>query len=235
MTIQADAQGAIPGTDIELYDLDLTALGGPIFYFTRMVHPTDPVITWRGHPYVPIPVSITGFEKSAKGALPQPKLQVSNLDITVLMGVVKEYQDLLGATVTRWRTYSQYLDGQPMADPDAHFHPDIFQVEQKTNQDESTIEWLLSASIDQQGKLLPGRQILRDVCTHRYRLPVLGSFDYTKATCPYTGSACFDFMGVGSTQDNDQCGKRLSDCKLRFGNDPLPYQGFPGVARVRLA
>lgn len=30
----------------------------------------------------------------------------------------------------------------------------------------------------------------------------------------------------------DRCGKCISDCKKRFGNNPLPYGGFPGLLRV---
>ncbi len=32
----------------------------------------------------------------------------------------------------------------------------------------------------------------------------------------------------------DRCGKKLSDCRLRFGADPLglPFGAFPGMMRI---
>jgi lambda family phage minor tail protein L len=37
-----------------------------------------------------------------------------------------------------------------------------------------------------------------------------------------------------SDSTKDVCGKRLTSCKLRFGqNNPLPYGGFPAAALTR--
>ena len=90
--------------------------------------------------------------------------------------------------------------------------------------------------MDQEGRKLPGRQVLKDACTHIYRFPDgMGDFDYTNATCPYVGTDYFEATGA-STNDPalDKCGKKLSDCRLRFGqHGVLPTRAFPGVARVR--
>ncbi|MHC1728582.1 MAG: phage minor tail protein L [Syntrophobacteraceae bacterium] len=45
----------------------------------------------------------------------------------------------------------------------------------------------------------------------------------------------FDASGVPCVAGNDVCGKKLSDCRLRFrGRMPLPTTAFPGLARVRV-
>jgi lambda family phage minor tail protein L len=153
----------------------------------------------------------------------------------VFQNIVNQYGDLIGCEVSRVRTFQQFLDGQLEADPTAYFGPDTFKVERKTDENPVYIEWELSASIDQQGVKLPRRQVLRDTCSLMYRVwnASTNSFDYTHATCPYTGSAYFDVHDNATTAAQDTCSLRLSSCKLRFQPAPLPYGGFPGVARVQ--
>jgi hypothetical protein len=53
--------------------------------------------------------------------------------------------------------------------------------------------------------------------------------------CPYEGTSYFTQTGQTTTKPFDRCSRQLDNgCKLRFGNDPLPFGGFPGAARVRL-
>jgi lambda family phage minor tail protein L len=99
------------------------------------------------------------------------------------------------------------------------------------------IEWQLSSAIDQQGVTLPGRQVLRDTCTHTYRSfnTVTQTFDYSNATCPYTGALSFGLDDAPSGASGDICSKQLSGCKKRFGNNGnLPTRAFPGVGRVQV-
>ena len=186
--------------------------------------------------YTPVDIEFTDFEINGTGQLPQPKLRVANSN-QVFQSIINTYGDLLGCTVSRVRTFRRFLDGEDEADPSAFFGPDTYRVERKAAENMVFIEWELSASIDQEGKLLPGRVILRDTCTWRYRRwnPATSTFNYSKATCPYTGSAYFNRVGVATSDPSkDVCGRRLSDCKKRFGANPLPTASFPGVARVRL-
>jgi phage-related protein len=102
------------------------------------------------------------------------------------------------------------------------------------------VEWELSAAIDQEGRMLPGRQFLRDVCTRRYRRyaptdPAAAGDGYVYPKifpCPYTGSNAFTALGVGTTVANDVCGRKVSDCRLRFPGQALPMGAFPGIGRV---
>ena len=229
MTIKTDIQALELDALVEMFVLDTTNLGGVVYRFVNG-NILGSSVLWQGNTYTPIDIEAEGFEVTSKGTLPTPTIRISN--VTQLMSsVVIANGDLVGATFYRYRTLKKYLDGQPSADPSAQFPPDKYVVDHKSQHNKLMIEWRLAAAMDQQGKLLPGRQILRDVCTHRYRVwdATAGAFDYTKATCPYTGSLYFDEQGVATTNALDACGKRLSDCKLRFGNAPLPTRAFPGV------
>jgi len=236
MSIPATVQAPSVGRLVVLFDLDLAPLGGEVLRFTNNVDAGGATVQWRGHIYVPAEFEADGFEWSGKGALPRPRLRVSNVN-RVFSAAIVEFADLLGARVTRWRTFERYLDNGAEPDPDAHLQPDIYVVERKLAQNKVFVEFELAAAMDQQGRKLPGRQVLRGYCGHRYRRwdAAEGSFDYQQATCPYAEAAMFDRQGnVTADPAADACGKRLSDCRLRFGAAALPTLAFPGVARTRV-
>ena len=83
--------------------------------------------------------------------------------------------------------------------------------------------------MNQQGTLLPKRQIHKNTCTHTYRHWDCNQnqFDYQHATCSYVGARYFNAAGQATSDRLDVCGKRLSDCKARFKNSPLPTRAFP--------
>lgn len=244
-----------PSARIVLFDLDITLIGGPLVHFTEHVKPDQSSIFFGGIEYVPVPISAEGFEVSAQGSLPSPRLRISNV-LGVAASLLQNNENLLGAQVTRIVTYEKFLDGGSEADPNAHFLKDIFIIDRKSEHNNVQIEFELRSLLDQQGSFIPKRQILRDTCTHRYRVhdpnspdqsfPPMqpdraiagertgGPYDYTKTTCPYVGPDLFSFTGVATSEfSNDVCGKKVSDCKLRFEPNPLPFLGFPGVGRTR--
>ncbi len=227
------AQGLVSDDIIHLYELDASVIGGGIYRFTSSAFEEAPV-SFGGNVYAPTPIETDGWEMSSQGTMPRPTLKVANVS-GVLSAVVNEFGDLVGATFRRIRTFRRFLDGMEDADPDAHFPIDVYRIEQKTNQDRVYIEWTLAAAIDQQGRKLPGRQVIQSACTHTYRRfdPETGSFDYSRATCPYAGSACFDAKGKAVSASEDRCSKLLqSGCVKRFGHGDLPTRAFPGVGRA---
>lgn len=233
--LSATVQSATPGELIALFRLDTSSLGGQVMYFTQAAHATVGV-SFGGVYYTPVDVEFEGMETNVGGALPRPKVRVANMN-GVFQQIVNQYGDLKGCQIQRVRTFKHFLDGEPQADPGMYYGPDTFRVERKSDENNVFIEWELSASIDQDGKQLPGRQVIRDTCTFRYRAynPATGNFDYKMAICPYAGAANFDRNGNSvPTRAQDQCGRKLSDCELRFGKkNPLPFGGFPGVGRIR--
>jgi lambda family phage minor tail protein L len=233
MSLSAVVQSPNPGDLVTLFRLDALTVGGGIYYFAQATD-DGAGVSFGGTYYTPIDVEFSDFETNANGSLPTPKMKIANSN-EIIQGLVNSLGDMLGCGVARIRTFSRFLDGQPESDPSAFFGPDIFRIERKVNENPVFIEWELQAAIDQEGKMLPGRQIIRDTCTKRYRSYLRDEFrfDYTKATCPYAGDAYFDSLGQPTTMDKDRCGRRLSDCFNRYGLDAaIPFGGFPGAART---
>jgi lambda family phage minor tail protein L len=232
--IESVAQSLNPGAIVSLYLLDTSSIGGPVLNFVQGTTGSAKIV-YGGVTYEPIDLEMTGFEMNGSGALPTPRVKISNTN-GVVQSIINTYGDLLGCKLQRIRTFDRFLDGQPEADAAAFYGPDVFNVERKVSENPIYVEWELSAAIDQEGKELPGRHIIRDTCLWRYRVynQTTGTFNYSKAQCPYTASAYYTKEGIVTTAPNDQCGRKISDCKLRFGaSNPLPFGGFPGVARMR--
>lgn len=228
-------QSPEPGEIVHMYELDTSILGGPVYRFTSSALESGPVV-FGGYTYAPIPCQTDGWEMTGKGTVPRPRLRVANVN-GLLSQAINEFGDLVNCRFRRIRTFRRFLDGQLDADPNKHWPIDIYRIEQKSNQNKVFVEWTLAAAFDQQGRELPGRQIIQRTCTHRYRRwdAVLQEFDYSKATCPYTGDRFYDTTGAVTSADNDQCSKLLkTGCILRFGKDPLPTRAFPGVGRSSL-
>lgn len=234
MSIQSEGQSLSPAGVISLFTIDTTSVGGPLMYFVMGSQSGEPV-SFGGVEYQPIDVQFEGLEVSGAGALPTPKIRVSNVD-GMAQSLVSTYGELLGCTLYRIRTYTRFLDGQPDADPEAFYGPDIFRFERKTSENGVYVEWELSASIDQEGKQLPGRTVIRNTCLWRYRFfnGSVGKFDYSKAQCPYAGDKYYDINDQEvSDPAKDTPSRRLGCCRARFGrNNPLPFGGFPGVQRI---
>ena len=234
MSLPVVVQSPTPGDLVILFRLDATVIGGGTYYFAQAAE-HDAGVSFGGTYFTPVDVEFSDFETNGNGTLPTPKMKISNSN-EVIQGLVNSLGDMLNCTVTRIRTFSRFLDGKPEADPSAFFGPDTFRIERKTNENPVFIEWELSASIDQEGKMLPGRQVIRDTCTKRYRIWLKDElrFDYSRATCPYAGTSYFDILGQPTSMDKDRCSRRLTGCMSRFGREtPLPFGGFPGAARTR--
>lgn len=238
---EKEIQKFTPDNLVILFAIDCTELGGEILRFTsasydentgEMIGPR--FVTYNGEVYTAIPVEAEGFELSSTGTLPQPKLRVLNSP-SLTSGIIA-LNDMLGATVYRTKTFRCFLDDGSTPDVTAHFPMEIYTLDRKSVQNKVFVEWELAAAMDQQGRMIPNRQIIKDYCTHIYRHydQATGSFDYSQATCPYTGSICYNEKDQAVPASGDRCGKRLSSCKLRFGNNAqLPTRAFPGVSSVR--
>jgi lambda family phage minor tail protein L len=233
VTIYQSAQSLTPGEAVSLFRIDVSSVGGGLLYFVQGSEFSEK-IKFGGIEYQPMDVEFDGLEVTGQGALPSPSIRLSNTD-GIAQAMINTFGDLLGCEVRRIRTFRRHLDGQPDADPSAFFGPDVFLVERKVSENPVYIEWELSASIDQEGRMIPGRVAIRDTCLWRYRVwsSGQGAFDYSKAQCPYTGNRYYDINNLPTTASKDRPSRTLACCKLRFGeNAALPFGGFPGVGRV---
>lgn len=230
-TITSEIQKLEPSAIIELFEMDATAFGGDLLRFHAGTNGLRQNLVWQGSSYTAFPIESSGFDVSGNGQLPRPKLRVANITGAITF-LTLEYDDLLGAKITRRRTLAKYLDAvnfpggtNPSADPDAEFASDIFFVDRKVSETRDVVEFELAAAFDVAGVQLPRRQIIQNVCTWRYR----------GGECGYAGTNYFDANDapVGSA-GLDVCGKRLSSCKARFGaNNPLPFGSFPAAGLTR--
>lgn len=232
MTISSDIQKLDPGAIVDLFELDSSMIaGGDVLYFHAGVNELGNDVVWQGVTYTRFPIEASGFERSSGGSIPQPRIRVAN--VTGLVGALaRELQDLVGAKLTRRRTFVRYLDAvnftggiNPSADPNCGFPDEVWTVERKASENGIFLEFELSAAFDVAGVLLPRRQCIQNICTWRYR----------SAECGYAGGAVATKNDVATSDlAQDDCGKRLASCKLRFGTySELPFGGFPGVGLLR--
>lgn len=232
-------QSLNPGNLVDLYTIDLSVIGFAVqLYFTPSAQSGQNLV-YGGITYVSANVQMSGFKKNSDATTVQPELVIPNIDKGGT-ALVLAYNDLIGAQVTRRRTFQGFLDflsdgvtPNQFADASSQFIPEIWYIEQKTEHTRSSIKFLLASVTDWNGQFLPTRRVWKDLCERTYRFYSGGSFNYTGVTCPYTGSSYFDVNGNATTAAGDYCGKDLKHCTLRYPQpDTLPGYFFPGVERT---
>lgn len=228
--IAADIQSLTPSAEIELFEIDLTPFGDSIYRFHFGTNELQQNLVWAGETYMAWAGQSTGFDRSTSGQSPRPHIVLGNVFGTI-SALVIAYNDCVGAKVTRKRTLKKYLDAvnfpggvNDSADPDAALPDDIFYINRKVSEDNTQVEFELSAAYDVTGVMLPRRQIVQNLCPWKYR----------GGECGYAGTDYFDAQdNPVATAGQDVCSKRLSGCKARFGEDSeLPYGGFPGAGLI---
>jgi phage-related protein len=218
-----------------------------VIRFTAMTGTESNIIFWQGNEYQAYPVEASGFGMNSQGSPPRPTIRASNIT-GALTELCLAYQDLVGATLKRHRTFKKFLDienfktltpdGNPVdkegfpdgknpdADPEQHYPLDVFKVERKTKETEVFVEWELRWFFDLSGVVLPGRVIAQNLCTSFYKsaecgwIPVEGKyFDLTDTACDLA---------------HDACSQSLKACQLRWGEKAaLTFGGYPGAGLVR--
>ncbi|MEO6147180.1 MAG: phage minor tail protein L [Sulfuriferula sp.] len=231
MTIASDIQLPAPGSLVELFVLDLTSVGSIVLYFHVGLNGLLSSVVWQGVTYTAMPMQFEGWEVTGKGQLPRPKARISNAT-GLIATYAKSFNDLVGAKLTRKRTFAKYLDAinlpggvNATADPNVHFPDDVYFVDRKSVENKTLVEFELAAAFDVQGIVLPRRQFIQNVCAWKYR----------SAECGFAGGAvALSNDTPTTTLSLDSCGKRLASCKLRFGTySQLPFGGFPATGLIK--
>jgi len=229
-SVYADLSGLALNAIIELFELhyDSTLHGDSdiLRFHAGSNADVDGNILWNSNSYTRIAIKAEGFEYTNTGTLPRPTLTVANLNrgITELLLGVNETtpgNDLTGAKVVRIRTLKRFLDGETDADPYATFPVEEWFVDRKATETRDVVSFELASKFDLDNKQLPNRQVVANIC----------QWEYKSTECSYTGTDFFDVNdNTVSASAQDKCGKRLSSCKKRFGeNDELPFGSFPGA------
>lgn len=234
--IASQVQKLAAGELVDLFELDAMDLGAvQKYYFTSNTY-NGASIVFNGITYYPLNFEISGFEVSSSGQLPEPSIRLSNIGGAIASAAIT-LGDLVGAKLIRRRTFAKFLDGRVEADVTAQFPVESYVIDQKVSHNKEFLEFKLISFYDYTGIQIPKRQVLRSSCNFRYRIYDGSVFVYpSPLECPYTGSTYFDKDGNPTLDPaEDRCGKRLSDCRLRFPGDntPVPYGGFPMVAKAR--
>ena len=192
------------------YKVSFSSKAEPIYRFTSNINNSNPIV-WQGKSYQPLPVAASGFEVPSDGRLPRPKLRITNPS-GMLSTIVAMNYDFHGCKVTRKRTFAKFLDDDNFppnvsqfedvggtteitrnrqaegenpfgkADPNAHLPDEIYYVYRKTSEDRTGLEFELASILEVEDIKFPGRQMLANHCTFRYRGP-----GCKYGGCPRTG------------------------------------------------
>lgn len=217
---------------IELFDLDLSRVGGGKYYFHNGLNERYENIKWQGFTYEAFPCQMDGITMKASGASNRPTFVCSNL-MGIVTGLVSKYKEMVGGELIKREVYAKFLDKEnfkdnvnPYADPTQE-HVTIYTIERLTKMDIENASFELSLPLEAEGALVPGRIITCDSCAWEYR----------GEGCGYNGNRFFDRFGnpVGSRAE-DECGKRESDCNKRFRpngeNKSIPISMFPSANKI---
>ena len=173
-----------------------------VFRFHNNLKLINSSIFFGGNEYTALPIQADGFETSSKGTAPTPKLSITASEeglktgsFTSFKKFMKDLDDLVGAKVTRTKTFAKHLDRINFyrsnevnssnynllissflpapddfdPDPNAFFPPDIYYIDRKAVETNSLLEFELSSAFDLQEVKLPGRMLLQTSCVWRYR------------------------------------------------------------------
>lgn len=127
------------------------------------------------------------------------------------------------------QVYVEKVIGNPDADASQQMPPEVWFIDRKAAESNDAVEFELASAFDLNGVKLPRRQVISNYCSFRS----IGG--YRGPYCGYTGPAVAKRDGTPTTDmAEDDCGGKLSDCKLRqWPDDQLGFGGFPAAGLMR--
>ena len=184
MTIEQEVKEGFYDSVVELFEFDLSDLpnvsGTEHFYFTNTILPNGQKPRWRrsetsssSQEYEPVPIIASGFDKTTKGQIPQPELQISNI-FGLLSELIESLDDLIGVKVIRRRTLAKYLGNFSTRDFDSYFPSDIFYIERKVSETNMAVTFQLASPFDLEGLQIPRRIVTHNHCLWEYRSNICG-------------------------------------------------------------
>lgn len=146
---------------IELFDIDCTDIPGlgAVYRFTPNINYEAGVysnVMFGGDAYTPFPIEITGYSQNSDGAPARPTLRIAN--VNKLFGMLSfVYADLIGAKVTYYRTFKDYLNTSVKKSA----APLKFTISRKASHNMSMVTFELRSPLDKERMMLPRRQMLK--------------------------------------------------------------------------
>lgn len=145
---------------VELFELDCSQIGGVVYRFTPMTNNNLTEIQFAGQVWQPVPIQSDGFSYSGVDAPAKPTLTISNV-LMQLMSPVISLNDLVGAKLTRYRTFERFLSTGSSPDATAYLPKDVFYISKKIVQNKINIQWELTSALDRSNAHIPRRLFLR--------------------------------------------------------------------------
>lgn len=147
----------------------------------------------------------------------------------LITGINHDFDDALGAVVTRRQVLVKHLDAVNFPNGNADADPTMeavsrYVIEEMAEETFETVTYNLATPVDCDNAIIPARTILADVCQWVYR----------GDGCGYSGGPVADEKDNPTSDiSRDKCSKHLTGCRMRFPKpEPLPYGGYPGSAKV---
>lgn len=232
MSIASELQSLNPSAKLEFFVVDATEQGASeVWRFHNGTNALSDAVVWQGHTYDYLPIQADGFELRGDGPRPRPTLTVGDV-FGVLGAAVRQFDALARATLTIKRTHARYLDAvnfpggvNAQADDTAEYPDELWIFDRIASRDGSHVQWELVSPLDLEDVMIPARQVRAVICGSQYR----------STECGYTGGPVAKVDDTPTSDASfDECSRRVSGCKLRFGaNVELPIDIFPGTGLVR--
>ena len=220
----------LDGQDITV-ELLTIRFNSTVLRYTNSVRDPATSVIYDAQTYLAREFSMESADVSAGGPLPRPNLNIDNID-RVFYPLVVANNDLRGADVTYRQVFRQNLDDGSNPDTTDPISETVWRIYQMSDLSRVNVTFVLATPLDVEFARF-GRQALPNVCDRTYRVPEATPDTFTQRRCPYVGSDYFLRDGTPTSDwRQDVCGKKESDCELRFAGDPvIPFQGFPGLGR----
>jgi lambda family phage minor tail protein L len=216
------------GAMLDLYEVDLQAFGGDVLRFHAGTNGYFNDVIWQKVAYSAYPIDVEGFEVKSEGTYSRPTMKVANIT-GLITGINHDFEDALGAVVTRRQVLVKHLDAVNFPNGNADADPTMeavsrYVIEEMAEETFETVTYNLATPVDCDNAIIPARTILADVCQWVYR----------GDGCGYSGGPVADEKdNPTSDMSRDKCSKHRSGCRLRFAKpSALPYGGYPGSAKV---
>lgn len=228
--VQNEASKLEPSTLVELYEIDISEIligdklertlqadsgfnvnlkQHNIFRFHNNLTMSSNNIIFQGNTYIAMPIRAEGYEMNSKGTAATPKLSMAVKDegvpeFKILKSLLRDLEDLIGAKVTRIRTFAKFLDASNWSDstdkilkaesdpdPYAFFPPDIYFVDRKSNETSTLMTLELASFINYEKIKIPQRILNARRCPWVYR----------GEGCCYENKALATQQGFGAHDD----------------------------------
>jgi len=170
--VSPELQSLEPSAVIELFKLTFNkAVNGltendadVVFYYHAGTNEVKTNIIFNGISYTPLPVKVTGFNKTTKGTLPRPRFEIANTNSAISALLI--LYNPLHAELLRIKTCKKFLDAvnfssgtNSNADPTAIFEADDrWYVDRVVNENPNTVVFELTGKIDMTNLRLPKRK-----------------------------------------------------------------------------